>query len=171
MLKLRLDRRRLGRRLVAELWLYPDGSRILELSTKCRPSEPFQVAAETRAFLDGARRRPERRAADEDAQGAPLLREAAAGGVTGLRWEWRTEADLDAPAGEVAESDEVYFLSDSSDASVKLRDGRLDVKVLERVEDGLQLWRPVVKAEFPLDADDGGSGRARARRLRAAVDA
>ena len=25
-----------GRRLVAELWLYPDGSRILELSTKCR---------------------------------------------------------------------------------------------------------------------------------------
>lgn len=73
--------------------------------------------------------------------------------MTGLRWEWRTEADLDAPAGEVAESDEVYFLSDSTDASVKLRDGRLDVKVLERVEDGLQLWRPVVKAEFPLDAD------------------
>jgi exopolyphosphatase / guanosine-5'-triphosphate,3'-diphosphate pyrophosphatase len=30
----------------------------------------------------------------------------------------------------------------------------LDVKVLEKVEDGLQLWRPVVKAEFPLDADD-----------------
>ena len=28
----------LGRRLVAELWLYPDGSRILELSTKCRPA-------------------------------------------------------------------------------------------------------------------------------------
>jgi hypothetical protein len=39
------------RRLVAELWLYPDGSRILELSTKCEPSETFQVAAETRAFL------------------------------------------------------------------------------------------------------------------------
>jgi hypothetical protein len=40
-----------GRRLVAELWLYPDGSRILELSTKCPPSETFDVAAETRAFL------------------------------------------------------------------------------------------------------------------------
>jgi hypothetical protein len=40
-----------GRRLVAELWVYPDGSRILELSTKCTPAEPFQVAAETRAFL------------------------------------------------------------------------------------------------------------------------
>lgn len=41
----------LARKLVAEFWLYPDGSRILELSTKCAPSEPFQVAAEARAFL------------------------------------------------------------------------------------------------------------------------
>jgi hypothetical protein len=40
-----------GRKLVVELWLYPDGDRILELSTKCGPSEAFQVAAETRAFL------------------------------------------------------------------------------------------------------------------------
>jgi hypothetical protein len=39
------------RKLVAEMWLYPDGSRILELSTKCAPGEAFQVAAETRAFL------------------------------------------------------------------------------------------------------------------------
>jgi hypothetical protein len=38
-------------KLVAELWLYPDGSRILELSTKCKPYEAFQVAAETRAYL------------------------------------------------------------------------------------------------------------------------
>ena len=40
-----------SRKLVAELWLYPDNSMILELSTKCAPSEAFQVAAETRAFL------------------------------------------------------------------------------------------------------------------------
>lgn len=40
-----------GRKLVIELWLYPDGARVLELSTKCAPSEAFQVAAETRAFL------------------------------------------------------------------------------------------------------------------------
>jgi hypothetical protein len=40
-----------NRKLVAELWLYPDNSMILELSTKCAPSEAFQVAAETRAFL------------------------------------------------------------------------------------------------------------------------
>jgi len=42
-----------GRGLVAEMWLYPDGSRLLELSTKCVPAEAFQVAAETRAFLAG----------------------------------------------------------------------------------------------------------------------
>jgi hypothetical protein len=40
-----------GRRLVAEMWSYPDGSRILELSTRCTTGEAFQVAAETRAFL------------------------------------------------------------------------------------------------------------------------
>jgi hypothetical protein len=32
-----------GRKLVAEMWLYPDGSRIRELSTKCLPGEVFQV--------------------------------------------------------------------------------------------------------------------------------
>jgi hypothetical protein len=42
-----------ARKLTAELWNYPDGSRILELSPKCRPTEAFQVAAETRAFLSG----------------------------------------------------------------------------------------------------------------------
>jgi len=36
---------------VAEMWIYPDGSRILELSTRCETNEAFQVAAETRAFL------------------------------------------------------------------------------------------------------------------------
>ena len=40
-----------GGKLVAELWLYPDNSMLLELSTKCAPSETFQIAAETRAFL------------------------------------------------------------------------------------------------------------------------
>jgi hypothetical protein len=40
-----------ARKMVVELWLYPDGARILELSTKCAPSEAFQVAAEARAFL------------------------------------------------------------------------------------------------------------------------
>jgi len=52
-LKLVLVPKALGRRLVGELWLLPDGTRILELSTKCEPSQAFQVAAETRAFLEG----------------------------------------------------------------------------------------------------------------------
>jgi hypothetical protein len=39
------------RRLVAEVWLYPDGTRLLELSTKTTPSEAFDVAIATRALL------------------------------------------------------------------------------------------------------------------------
>ena len=53
-LKLRLTPEELDRRrLVAEMWLYPDGSRLLELSTKCLPSEGFQIAAELRTYLTG----------------------------------------------------------------------------------------------------------------------
>jgi hypothetical protein len=50
-LKLKFIPYEFGRKLVAELWFYPDGSRILELSTKCAPSQAFDVAAETKAFL------------------------------------------------------------------------------------------------------------------------
>ncbi len=80
------------------------------------------------------------------------------------RWEWRTfGADLGA-AGErlagltperVQESDEVYLLSLSDEATVKLRDGLMDVKQLEQVSsDGLEQWLPVLKAAFPLSAED-----------------
>ena len=40
-----------GRKVVGELWLYPDGSQIVELSTKTVPGDAFQAAAETRAYL------------------------------------------------------------------------------------------------------------------------
>jgi hypothetical protein len=50
-LKVKYSAKDFGRKLVAELWMYPDNSRILELSTKCPPSEAFQVAAEARAYL------------------------------------------------------------------------------------------------------------------------
>jgi hypothetical protein len=50
-LKLKFTPEDYARKLVAELWLYPDNSRILELSTKCGASEAFQVAAETRGYL------------------------------------------------------------------------------------------------------------------------
>ena len=53
-LKLRMTPKELNnRRLVAEIWVYPDGSRVLELSTRCGTTEAFQVAAELRAFLAG----------------------------------------------------------------------------------------------------------------------
>ena len=78
------------------------------------------------------------------------------------RWEWRTFgedlADLDPALAslrtvEAVETDETYLLSMHGDASVKVRDGVLDVKVLHRVDgSGLQLWVPVMKAPFPLDA-------------------
>ena len=50
-LKLKWQPRGFERKMVAEMWLYPDGARIFELSTKCLPSEPFQVAAEGRVYL------------------------------------------------------------------------------------------------------------------------
>lgn len=78
------------------------------------------------------------------------------------RWEWRTfaasfgEADqrLRAlPPGKLQESNELYLLSPSCDASVKVRDGLMDIKSLEQVDaHGLEQWRPVLKAAFPLPA-------------------
>ena len=50
-MKVRFVPKDFGRKLVAELWMYPDGSRILELSTKALPGEAFQVATESRLFL------------------------------------------------------------------------------------------------------------------------
>jgi hypothetical protein len=51
LLKLKFAPEVYGLRLVAELWFYPDGSRILELSTRCPPAKAFRVAAEAKAFL------------------------------------------------------------------------------------------------------------------------
>jgi hypothetical protein len=38
-------------RIVAELWLYPDGTRILELSTKCKPADAMATALDIRSYL------------------------------------------------------------------------------------------------------------------------
>ena len=66
--KLRFIREDFGRELVTEVWLYPDGSRILGISTKCAPSEMFQVAAEARGVPGAAEASTWRAAADEDAR-------------------------------------------------------------------------------------------------------
>jgi hypothetical protein len=52
-LKLRFAPKDYAGKLVAEMWLYPDNSHVLELSTKCAPAEAFDAAARTRAFLAG----------------------------------------------------------------------------------------------------------------------
>jgi len=80
------------------------------------------------------------------------------------RWEWRTFGEgLTLPddalsllaATEVKESDERYALAPGSEASVKLRDDLVDVKRLERVDDdGLEQWRPVLKAKPPLSVEE-----------------
>ena len=50
-LKARKWIKRLDRRLVVEMWLFPDGSRNLEISVKSEPSEAFQVAQEAKEFF------------------------------------------------------------------------------------------------------------------------
>ena len=80
------------------------------------------------------------------------------------RWEWRTFGESFGPAEELLgartperehESDELYLLSQESDASVKVRDGLMDVKRLEAVDGGgLEQWRPILKTGFPLVAAD-----------------
>jgi hypothetical protein len=50
-LKLRFTPKEFKQRVVIEMWLYPDGSRVLELSAKCTPEEALNTAMETRAFL------------------------------------------------------------------------------------------------------------------------
>ena len=80
------------------------------------------------------------------------------------RWEWRTFGENLGLADDllstrepelVEESDQLYLLSEDSDASVKIRDGLMDVKLLEAVNgDGLEQWRPVLKQPFPLDAEE-----------------
>lgn len=78
------------------------------------------------------------------------------------RWEWRTfgesfgEADAKfgaLTATDIQETDELYFLSNANDENVKVRFDLMDIKTLVEVNaDGLEQWKPVMKASFPLPA-------------------
>jgi hypothetical protein len=50
-LKLKFRPVELAQKVVAELWLYPDNSRILELSTKCLPADALQVSVDAKQYL------------------------------------------------------------------------------------------------------------------------
>ena len=41
------------RPITVEMWLYPDGARVMEISTKSIPKEAFQVVADFKAYLAG----------------------------------------------------------------------------------------------------------------------
>ena len=79
------------------------------------------------------------------------------------RWEWRTFAraietriDLAAhPRIRHAESSEIYLASaTSSKSNPKIRDEKIDIKALQQVnDDGLELWKPMLKASFPLSEE------------------
>lgn len=76
------------------------------------------------------------------------------------RWEWRSFARrfparfslADSPELQaISPQDELYLLSSCSQDNVKVRQGRIEVKELvARDPDGLELWRPTLKAVFPL---------------------
>ena len=51
-LKLKVQPDTFSRRIAVEMWLYPDGTRVVELSTKCLPGEGLDVAEEVRDFLE-----------------------------------------------------------------------------------------------------------------------
>jgi hypothetical protein len=50
-MKLKAAPRGLRPKYAVELWMFPDGSRILELSTRCKPQRFFDIATEAREFL------------------------------------------------------------------------------------------------------------------------
>jgi exopolyphosphatase/guanosine-5'-triphosphate,3'-diphosphate pyrophosphatase len=78
------------------------------------------------------------------------------------RWEWRTFDVGSAASGfetltpyDVVDSSEIYLLSAVDADVVKIRADLMDVKHLREVHAvGLELWTPVMKARFPLPADD-----------------
>ena len=52
-LKLKFKPKNYDQKVVAELWNYPDNSRILELSTKCAPRDAISVSIGAKEFLRG----------------------------------------------------------------------------------------------------------------------
>ncbi len=48
-------------------------------------------------------------------------------------------------------SDEIYIVSRTNDKNnTKIRDGKMDIKTLVAVKNGLEQWNPLMKGEFPM---------------------
>jgi hypothetical protein len=51
-------------------------------------------------------------------------------------------------------SDEIYILSPTNDINnTKIRDGKMDIKTWVQNVDGLELWNPLMKGEFPMKTE------------------
>jgi hypothetical protein len=80
------------------------------------------------------------------------------------RYEFRCWGDDVSPQADILESDwtplgegrsrEIYLLGGSDRFSLKIRDGRFEVKEKLRTEGRLELWRPVAGIAFPLSMDE-----------------
>ena len=51
LLKAKHQAKDFDRPIVVEMWLYPDGARVLEVSTKCLPKEAFEFGGQFKAYL------------------------------------------------------------------------------------------------------------------------
>ncbi len=81
-----------------------------------------------------------------------------------LRWEWRTFGEASGGAEQhikafqpdrLRESAEIYILSAACNDNVKIRHMLIDIKTLQHVDkDGLELWKPDMKASFPLRKEE-----------------
>ena len=78
------------------------------------------------------------------------------------RYEFRVWADTLVSVHErlgrmaqpkTAESEETYLISNATDeCNAKIRARLMDIKVLVATYRGLQQWKPILKAEFPLES-------------------
>ena len=58
-----------------------------------------------------------------------------------------------ATAPRTETSEETYLISATTDkCNAKIRGGRMSIKALLAIEQGLELWKPMLEAEFPLDS-------------------
>jgi exopolyphosphatase/guanosine-5'-triphosphate,3'-diphosphate pyrophosphatase len=56
-----------------------------------------------------------------------------------------------APGPEMAGSRETYLVAASDKCNAKIRSGVMDIKVLIGTDRGLEQWKPMLKAGFPLE--------------------
>jgi hypothetical protein len=55
---------------------------------------------------------------------------------------------------QIRESSEIYIISAGNDQNnTKIRDGKMDIKVLVNQDRGLEQWNPRMKGQFPMKAE------------------